>query len=81
MKSLHIHGVPFCLLSSLTCIINDPSSIHGVLFFFSHFHECIMLWVAQNLLMFFSLLANVPLQAPVLLFPSHHHTCDDLFFL
>lgn len=79
MKSLHIHGVPFCLLSSLTCIINDPSSIHGV-FFFSHFHECIMLWVAQNLLMFFSLLANVPLQAPVLLFPSHHHTCDDLFF-
>lgn len=34
MKSLHICGVPFCLLSSLTCIIYDPSSIHGFFFFF-----------------------------------------------
>lgn len=32
MKSLHICGVPFCLLSSLTCIIYDPSSIHGFFF-------------------------------------------------
>lgn len=75
MEYLSVYWAPSHALS----MILHPSMVF--FFFFSHFHECIMLWVAQNLLMFFSLLANVPLQAPVLLFPSHHHTCDDLFFL
>lgn len=66
----HICTVLFCLLSSLTSIICDPSSIRG----FFHLHECVMLSVAQNLPMFFSLLANVPFQVPVYLFHSRHHT-------
>lgn len=74
VEYLSVYWAPSHALS----MILHPSM---VFFFFFHFHECIMLWVAQNLLMFFFLLANAPFQAPILLFPSHPHTCDDLFFL
>ena len=73
VEYLSVYWAPSHALS----MILHPSMV----FFFFHFHECIMHWVALNLLMFFFLLANAPFQAPVLLFPSHSHTCDDLFFL
>lgn len=65
MKSLHIHGVPFCLLSSLTCIINDPSSVHGLFVFvfsFPWMHHTLGGTEPSHVLF---LLANAP-QAPVL---------------